>query len=150
MKKEKVVFISSPGGHLIQLNLLANKLDSYDAMFVSTYKAKPSFINTDNYSPITDFSRDDIYKIFLSTYEAIKIIISFKPDAIITTGAAPGLIFVILARLMNKKSIWVDSMANYNKLSLSGRLAKLFRCKVFSQSEKVANKYNVEYSGSVI
>jgi hypothetical protein len=46
------------------------------------------------------------------------------PDLIISTGAAPGLIALLLGKLVfRRRTIWIDSMANADRLSTSGRLA---------------------------
>ena len=46
-----------------------------------------------------------------------------RPHAIVTTGAAPGYFAVRLGRLLGARTIWVDSIANGDELSLSGRRA---------------------------
>jgi hypothetical protein len=50
--------------------------------------------------------------VFLITYQ-------FKPNIILTTGAAPGVLAVIVGKLRGPKNIWVDSIANVERLALS-------------------------------
>ena len=72
-----------------------------------------------------------------------------KPDGVITTGAAPGLIVLFAAFLMGKQTIWVDSIANVNHLSLCGRVAKKFATKCYTQWEELG-KDSVNFAGNVI
>jgi UDP-N-acetylglucosamine:LPS N-acetylglucosamine transferase len=55
-----------------------------------------------------------------------RIIRKERPDVIVSTGAAPGLIAVILGKLVGAKTIWIDSVANSERLSMSGRIAGKF------------------------
>jgi hypothetical protein len=41
---------------------------------------------------------------------------------IISTGAAPGYFAVRLGRLLGAKSIWLDSIANVERVSMTGEL----------------------------
>jgi UDP-N-acetylglucosamine:LPS N-acetylglucosamine transferase len=71
-----------------------------------------------------------------------------KPDAIITTGAAPGLICVFAGWLLRRKTIWIDSIANVNRLSLSGRIAALFVSRVYTQWQHLATD-KIHYAGDI-
>ena len=51
------------------------------------------------------------------------IYIKFRPNLVISTGAAPGVIGVVLGRLFLAKTIWVDSIANAEELSLGGKIS---------------------------
>jgi len=81
----------------------------------------------------------------------MKVIFREKPNVIISTGAAPGFICCFLAKLVGAKVMWLDSIANTEKLSMSGRMIRPFADLILSQWPEVARKYkNVSYAGSVI
>lgn len=42
---------------------------------------------------------------------------------VLSTGAAPGYIAVRLGKLIGAKTIWIDSIANVEHLSMAGELA---------------------------
>lgn len=71
-----------------------------------------------------------------------------KPDAVITTGAAPGLVAVFIARLMRKRTVWIDSIANAAHLSLSGRIASHFVSRTYTQWPDLATG-RVLFAGNV-
>ena len=98
---------------------------------------------------LEDFSRWNAYKIFPATIRAWSILRKEKSDIVITTGAAPGLIITFVAWLQRKETIWIDSIANVEKLSLCGRIAKLFVSRIYTQWPKLATK-RIIYSGNVL
>lgn len=144
----KVIFVSSPGGHFVQMSLLATNFEG--CVVVSTYQKCPSLLQVDKYYKINDFSRDNPKVIFSVLYSAFSILLNEKPRLVITTGAAPGFVFVIIAKLFGIKSLWIDSIANSGKLSMSGRLAAFFGVVVLTQWPGLADGKRVIYQGSVI
>lgn len=75
-----------------------------------------------------------------------------KPCVIITTGAAPGLVAVCLGRCYGAKTVWIDSIANVDEMSLSGRVARRFAHLALTQWEHLAGsgKKDIAWRGSVL
>ncbi len=74
-----------------------------------------------------------------------------RPEVVLSTGAAPGLLACLFGRILGAKVIWVDSIANTRKMSLSGRLVRPIAHRVLSQWPDVAARYHgVEYAGEVL
>src|SRR5262249_5072730 len=53
--------------------------------------------------------------------QLVRIIWRERPEVIISTGAAPGFVAIRIGRLVGARTIWVDSIANVERLSLSGQ-----------------------------
>ena len=96
-----------------------------------------------------DVSRADWWRLPLTVIDAIRILIIVRPQIIITTGALPPLVVLTLARPFGIKTLWVDSIANAEVLSGSGRHANKVSHQVLTQWPHLAKK-NVEYWGSVL
>ena len=62
----------------------------------------------------------------------------FRPDAVITTGAAPGYVALRLAKLRGCRTVWLDSIANAEESSMSGRLAQPYADLWLTQWEDLA------------
>ncbi|HCO1856164.1 TPA: hypothetical protein N7M61_004421, partial [Escherichia coli] len=73
-----------------------------------------------------------------------------RPTLAISTGAAPGLLCLLFTRLLGGKTIWIDSIANTEKLSLSGRLARFFSNQVLTQWDHLGDGKKISYHGRVI
>lgn len=96
---------------------------------------------------VTDFSRWNCWKVLPTFWQIWNIIRNECPDAVITTGAAPGLVAILAGRLCRIKTIWIDSIANAAELSGSGRIARKFAHHVFTQWPHLADS-RVEYHGN--
>jgi hypothetical protein len=68
---------------------------------------------------------------------------------LITTGALPGLFCLIAARLLGARTVWIDSIANSDQPSMSGRIARLFAHEWFTQWEHLATRRR-RYEGAVL
>jgi UDP-N-acetylglucosamine:LPS N-acetylglucosamine transferase len=125
-KKLKIIAISSPGGHWIQLQKICNPLEEiFNIVYVNPNN---QFTKSDDDSSknisIIDASAKTKLKLIVLSFQLTKILIFERPKYIISTGAAPGAIAVLLAKLLPCKTIWIDSIANTKELSFSGKLVK--------------------------
>jgi UDP-N-acetylglucosamine:LPS N-acetylglucosamine transferase len=144
----RVLAVASAGGHLTQLILsLSDAQSSMDIQFATT---KPSFAPKGiTAHELPDFSRENMWRA-AGGYKAVKnLIYKLEPHVIITTGAAPGLIALIAGRRMGIRTIWLDSCANYERLSLSGRIANYTADLVLTQWPHLSSP-TVSYRGSVL
>ncbi len=100
---------------------------------------------------VPESNRMQPLRILKTLARCIKIVIAERPDAIVTTGAAVGCIMAFLGKLSGAHVAWIDSIANSERLSLSGRLAKPFADLVLTQWPELAKRYkSVEYVGHVL
>lgn len=147
---KKVLLVASPGGHFVQLSLLAECLTDVERLVVGTYESRPSFMPSERYLKVDDFSRDNAYIFFKVLAQGCRILYKEKPDLVVTTGAAPGLVILLLSKFFQINSIWIDSVANTKCLSLSGRIAQKLGAVVMSQWEEVSKQSEVRYEGRLI
>ena len=74
-----------------------------------------------------------------------------RPDVVITTGSMPLAVFAICAKLFGAKIVWIDSVAQIEDLSLSGKVMRHVADLCLAQWPEVAAKYrNVEYAGETL
>lgn len=145
----RILAVASEGGHWIQLLRLQSAFKDADLVFVSTHKSPKSKSSSNRHYFITDANRWDKLKLFKMAYQINDIVKKEKPDCIISTGAAPGLAAIFFGRLRGCKTIWVDSIANVERISLSGRLIKPFTNLHLTQWPHLA-KGRTFYKGTVI
>ncbi len=126
---KKVLFIASMGGHLTELMQLKNIFRNYNYKIVTErhkstislkniYKSKIEYLSTGN--------KDNMFKyIFTAPYNIIKsliIFLKFKPDVVVTTGAHTCVPMCYIAKMFRKKVIYIESFANIETKTLTGRL----------------------------
>lgn len=147
--KKKVMAVASIGGHWIQLLRIARPMEEhYEMVYVSTHPKCATMVEGQQFFQTVDFSRSDAWKLIPSFFRTIKTIWQENPDAIMTTGAAPGLVFLFVGRLLGKKTIWIDSIANAEHLSASGRMASRFASRTYTQWKDLAIG-KIQYAGNV-
>ena len=62
-------------------------------------------------------------KMFAAVFFRVAMI---RPDVVVTTGAAPGLSALMVGKLFGARTMWIDSIANSEQLSGSGKVARHF------------------------
>jgi UDP-N-acetylglucosamine:LPS N-acetylglucosamine transferase len=149
--KQKILAIASPGGHWIQLNKICKPLESqFDVVYITPGAQYSTTNKSQKILNITDASADSKLKLIPLVFQLLTIFIKERPTAIISTGAAPGAIAILLARVLPIRTIWVDSIANVAQLSRSGRMIKNIADKVITQWEPLSDGHKITYQGSIL
>lgn len=149
-RKKKILAVASGGGHWIQLQRLQPAFEGCEVVFISTHDGYRKHAGNSRFYAVTDANRWNKLKLIKMAFEVIRIVNKERPDIVISTGAAPGLLAIIWGRLSLKKTIWVDSIANVEKISMSGRLAKPFSSIHLTQWEELADGVSTFFKGNVI
>ncbi len=150
MKKNiKILAVASAGGHWVQLLRLRPALSDYEAVFVTTRSDHKVMVENSGFYDIPDFNKKNLKDFYKATKKIINIIIKEKPTYIISTGAGPGVLAIIVGKLFRKKTIWIDSIANVEKLSMSGKIAYFFSNKFYTQWTHLSTD-KIMYAGNVI
>lgn len=147
-KKKKILAVASVGGHWIQLLRLKPLFDRNETVYVSTRPDFNSMIDGRFYA-VSDFNRNNMKGLFKACRLLFEILKKEKPDVMITTGAAPGLLALMIGKLFGVKTIWLDSIANVEELSMSGRIASKFCSRVYTQWPDLAGA-KIIYAGNVL
>ena len=144
----KLMCVSSQGGHWEQLKALTSDMN-FDCVYVkAACKASDSDSKVDHY--IKDWSRSTPMRSLQCAGQIVSLIRNVNPQVVITTGAAPGLMAVIIARIFGVKTVWVDSIANVERLSFSGKIASFVASLCVSQWEHLADGRRVKCIGSLL
>ncbi len=147
MKQKKLLAVASQGGHLIQLLRLKPVFDRFDTSYVSNqYRDGMG----SDFSPIIDANGDEKLKLVLLFLQMAWIMIKKRPDVVISSGAAPGFFAVMLGKLIGAKTIWIDSIANAEELSLSGKKAGTFADLWLTQWPDLVKPNGPQYQGRVL
>lgn len=141
--------VSSGGGHWIELLRLRPAFDGFNVTFVTTNPEYRSMVEGANFCAVCEATRHQKLRMMWLILQISWILIRERPSAIVTTGAAPGYFAVRLGKWMGIKTLWVDSMANAEELSLSGQLASKYADKVLTQWSHLAT-VGIEHHGAVI
>ena len=151
MGKRKVMAVCSGGGHWIEMRRILPAFEGLDLVLVSTHPAGDPDLATHPYYQIRNATRRNRLAFGLLAAQLTRILLKERPDVVVTTGAAPGLVALALAkRLCGSRTVWIDSIAAAEHLSMSGRLARRVADVWLTQWEHLARPEGPHYWGSVL
>lgn len=130
--------------------LLRPAFDDAEMHFVSTAIEFAEHAGISEADVVRDFNRHKPIDGLLCLLALLRIIRRVRPDVVISTGAAPGLVGLAVAKLFGARTIWVDSVANSDQLSLSGRIAGRFADLWLTQWEHLVSERGPRYFGSLL
>lgn len=148
--KPKLLAVASGGGHWIQLLRLRDAFEDFETSYVSMFENYADAVPGARLYTIPDASRFDKLSFLKVWAKAVRIMAAERPRAIVTTGSAPMLSFIILGRLTGARTLWIDSIANAERMSSSGRLARKLAHQTVSQWPEVAVREGVECWGAIL
>lgn len=127
MKRKKILFISSIGGHLTQLLQLKPLFEKYDYHIVTEKSSITEELKDKHPTSFLVYgARNYLFAyLFKFSYNIIKSLYIFlreRPDVIITTGAHTAVPMCYIAKLFRKKVVFIESFAKTTTPTLSGRL----------------------------
>ena len=156
-KKKKVLFIASTGGHLSELMQLRPLFDYYDYRIITEktpsnlslkdkYKKKVSFVIYGT----KDHNFTYLFKLFFNCWIELFNYIKFRPKYIVTTGAHIAGPMCCIGKLFGSKIIFIETFANINTKTITGKLVYKFADLFLVQWEDMLELYpNAKYWGSV-
>lgn len=145
-----ILAVASAGGHWHQLGQICEAFSPEHVTYVTTMDGLPQKSGFQRFALVQDCNKNAPVKALICTVQMAGVLLKTRPDVVITTGALPGVIALALAWVMRRRTIWVDSIANAEEASASGKLAKRFATLWLSQWEDVAAAEGGQYQGSVL
>lgn len=126
---KKVMFISSMGGHLTELMQLKSIFKCYDYKIITEkhkstnylkarYKSKIDYLLTGNKDHMLRY----LLVIPVNLIKSFILFLKFRPDVVVTTGAHTCVAMCYIAKIFRKKVIYIESFANIETKTLTGRL----------------------------
>jgi hypothetical protein len=120
-RAHKVLAVASGGGHWVQLLRMLPAFEGCEIAYVTTLASYGTQVGNAHFYAVRDASRWDKVGLVRMAIKLLWIVLRERPDLIISTGAAPGYFSLRIGKIFGARTIWVDSMANVEKLSMSGQ-----------------------------
>lgn len=147
---KKLLAVASGGGHWVQLLRLGPAFIDCEIVFVTVDQAYRTDVHDCRFYSVSDATRRTVIRLVRSTLKLFWIICKERPDVIVSTGAAPGYIAIRLGKLFGARSVWVDSIANAEELSMSGAMAGRCADLWLTQWPHLAKRDGPHYRGAVL
>lgn len=153
---KKVIFAASSGGHLTEILKLQELFKEYDYLLVTEKTDVTSNMSNKynmkyvKYGPCSNKIKY-VLTIIQNIFLTIKIVLKFKPDTIVSTGAQIGGFFCYVGKFFGAKVIYIETMAKIKELSGTGNNVYKIADKFYVQWKSLEEKYEkAEYIGRLI
>ena len=118
----KICIICSVGGHFKQILELEKTYVKYNHYYVLFYKESiKEFANKNVVFLVTNPERN-VLLFIKHLFQSFRIFIKEKPHVIITTGAGVAVATCYIAKLFNKKVVFIEDWCVVERPSFSGQL----------------------------
>lgn len=151
-KRIRICLVASAGGHLTQLLKLKDAWAGLYTVYVTTSElVQAKLTNLGKVYIVGECNRQHPLRVAKVLLRCVRVAVRERPDIVISTGAAPGFLLCLICKILGAKVVWVDSIANIERISLSGRLTHPFADLFLTQWPELADRdRNVEYVGAIL
>lgn len=150
---KKLCFAASSGGHFEQISMLKPLMEKYDSFVVTEETAYKAVIKGQKMYYMHQVNRREKLMplwMIVNTIRSIRIMISEKPDVVITTGVLAMIPLCLLAKLFHKKLIYIESFAKVSSPTQTGKLLYKYADQFYVQWESMKKFYpNAIYLGGI-
>lgn len=146
----KILAISSSGGHWTQLLRISPAFEGHTVTFATTHASYEKMVPGHAFYAVPDANQKNILALIRLAAHVFRIIEREKPDMVISTGAAPGVLALFFGKLIGARTLWLESIANADSHSLSTKLVKPFADLYLTQWPHMARADGPFYKGSVL
>lgn len=147
---KRILAVASGGGHWVQLLRLRPAFEGCDVTFATVQAGYQTEVKGFPFRIIPDAHRWDKLSALRCAIHIFFLLLRLRPDVVITTGAAPGYFAVRFGRIFGARTIWVDSIANAEELSLSGQLIESKADLWLTQWPHLAKENGPVFRGNVL
>jgi hypothetical protein len=68
-----------------------------------------------------DVTRWNKIRWIICALKIVWILLRHRPHVVLSTGALPGYLAIRLGKMLGARTVWIDSIANVDELSMSGQ-----------------------------
>ena len=150
IRTQRVLAVASGGGHWVQLLRLRPAFAGAEVQYATPDASAAAMVAPAPVHIYPDANKDAPLRLILCALRLCVIVLRVRPDVVISTGAAGGFLAIRIARVLGARTLFIDSIANAQGLSVSARLARGVADRVLSQWPAVAAASGTEFCGAVI
>lgn len=155
MKKKRVMFICSVGGHLTQMLELKKLFDDYDYVLV-TERTKVTNGMKDKYKMdylmygSRKYLFNYIFVCIVNILKSILLFIKYRPNVIVTTGTHTAVVMCYLGWIFRRKVIYIESYAKRTSKTMAGKMVYPIATTFIVQWESMLKLYpKAKYFGGI-
>jgi hypothetical protein len=144
-----VLAVASGGGHWVQLRRVIPALDGHRVVYVTIHPTYKTDVPGAKVHIVNDATRWDRIGSLRMALRILWIVLRERPDVVLSTGAAPGFFAILFGRMFGARTIWLDSIANVEQVSMSGQMVRRHADLWLTQWPHLAGAAGPECAGRV-
>jgi beta-1,4-N-acetylglucosaminyltransferase len=138
----RVLLVCSSGGHLIQLHNLRPWWERHDRMWVTFRKLDSrSLLAGERVAWAHHPTTRNLPNLVRNLLLAWRLLRSFRPDVVVSSGAGVAFPFFLVARLLGQKTVYVEVYDRIDSATMTGRLCYPFSNLFLLQWEEQRRNY---------
>jgi hypothetical protein len=99
---------------------------------------------------IRDATRWNKLGLIIQAMQIAMVLLWERPDVVVSTGAAPGYFAIRIGKWLRRRTIWIDSIANVEQLSMTGQLVGRYADLWLTQWTHLAKPGGPHFMGAVL
>jgi exopolysaccharide biosynthesis glucuronosyltransferase PssD len=149
-RRKRILAVASSGGHWTELLRVRPAFAGHEVVFVTTQREACRQVPGHRVYVTPDANAQNKLKLLWLLAHMLVIVLRERPDAVISTGAAPGYFAVRFGHYLGARTLWLESIANADEFSLSSRLVAPYADLMLTQWPHLARPEGPFYRGSVL
>ena len=147
----KICLVSSHGGHLTDLLQMREAFAGHEVLFVTYHSQRNEEAARQGKAYFTDNIGTNLWRMLRTIPWALIILLRERPHLVVSTGAEIAIPFFYLAKLLCKKTIFIESAARVKSLSGTGRIVYPVSDVFFVQWEHHVKSFpKARYEGALL
>lgn len=146
----RVLAVASGGGHWVQLLRLRPAFEGCRVTYVTVKDSYRQDVPGERFKVVNDATRWNKFALVMMGLKLAWIVLTERPDVVISTGAAPGYFAIRIGKLLGARTLWIDSIANVEQVSMTCTLVAKHATKRLTQWEHLAAPGGPEFEGAVL
>ena len=142
--------MASGGGHWVQLLRLRPAFEGCDTAYVCVRSQYRQDVPGSRFFVVNDATRWNKAGLVLMAVRLLVVLLRVRPDVVVSTGAAPGYFALRLGHWFRARTVWVDSIANVERLSMAGTIVRRHADLWLTQWPHLATKDGPSFAGAVL
>lgn len=150
-RRRRILGVASGGGHFVQLRRMRPAWAHCEAHYLTTLRDYARELEPGaRLHLVNDASRWDRLGVLRMAFRVAWTLLRVRPDVVISTGAAAGYFALRFGKLLGARTVWVDSIANAEELSMTGRMVRRYADLYLTQWPELSAPDGPRYEGSVL
>jgi len=148
---QRILLVACPGGHVQQMLALKSAWEDLEHRWVTLESPDTTFLLEPGERVFAHGpTARNLPNLFRNLWLAWTVVRRYKPDVILSTGAALAVPFFIVGRLLKVRLVYVESFTRVRRPALTGRLVYPLTDAFFVQWPTSCRRRRAIYAGSVV